>query len=250
MPENTTPATELTSQYITQVASDLEQNVKEQERVSEEISALQEQLAVLQHDHTVLVNMRQALGTIAVPVQPRAKSDTTAEADTAEPAAEAAAEQTRGKGATTGRARRKSAKPAAKPAAKTAKPAAKKTATAPPATKKAATKAPTAKKPATGPATTPPDAKSAQPKLIELVRAQLAEQKEPRSAAEVATALGDAHAGRDIKVTVVRSTLENLVARNQAQRTKQGTSVYYTATEAAPQTTAPGSDAQPETAGA
>jgi hypothetical protein len=28
---------------------------------------------------------------------------------------------------------------------------------------------------------------------------------------------------------VVRSTLEGLVARNQAQRSKQGTSVFYTA---------------------
>ncbi|MGW7253686.1 hypothetical protein [Streptomyces sp. NPDC054834] len=241
MPENTTPATELTSQYITQVASDLEQNVKEQERVSEEITALQEQLAVLQHDHTVLVNMRQALGTAAVPVQPAAESGTAtkAEARTAEPAAKGAAKRSRGKDATAGRARRKAAKPATKPAAK-------KAAAAPAAAKKPATKSPAAKKSAT----TAPDAKKSQPKLIELVRAQLAEQKEPRSAAEVATSLGDAHPGRGIKVTVVRSTLENLVARNQAQRSKQGTSVYYTATEAAPETKAPDSDTQPEPAGA
>lgn len=33
-------------------------------------------------------------------------------------------------------------------------------------------------------------------------------------------------------MTVVRSTLEGLVARNQAQRSKQGTSVFYTAPEA------------------
>ncbi|MEU6549126.1 hypothetical protein ABZ915_02410 [Streptomyces sp. NPDC046915] len=247
MPENTTPATELTSQYITQVASDLEQNVKEQERVSEEITALQEQLAVLQHDHTVLVNMRQALGTSAAPVQPAATSGTAAktEAPTAEPAAKSAAKRTRGKEATAGRARRKSAKPAVKkPAGAPA--AAKKSATTPPAAKKSATTPPAAKKSAT----TPPDAKSSQPKLIELVRAQLAGQKEPRSAAEVATTLGDAHPGRDIKVTVVRSTLENLVARNQAQRSKQGTSVYYTATEAAPETKAPAGDTQPEPTGA
>ncbi|MFF4399619.1 hypothetical protein [Streptomyces sp. NPDC001480] len=240
MPENTTPATELTSQYITQVASDLEQNVKEQERVSEEITALQEQLAVLQHDHTVLVNMRQALGTVAVPVQPAAGSGAAAETEarTAEPAAKGAAKRSRGKDATAGRAPRKATKPAA---TKTAK----KTAAAP-AAKKTATKSPAAKKSAT----TAPDAKSSQPKLIELVRAQLAGQKEPRSAAEVATSLGDAHPGRDIKVTVVRSTLENLVARNHAQRSKQGTSVYYTATEAAPETKASDSDSRPEPAGA
>ncbi|MET8943988.1 hypothetical protein ABZX30_10450 [Streptomyces sp. NPDC004542] len=256
MPENTAPATELTSQYLTKVATDLEQNVKEQERVSAEITALQEQLVVLQHDHTVLVNMRQALGTTAVPPQRAAGSDTAAQAEArtaepaaAEPAAKDPAKGTRGKDATTGRGRRKTAaKPVTKKPA-TASPAAKKSpATSPAAknTKKSAAAPAAAKKPSA----TAPDAQSSQPKLIELVRAQLAEQKEPRSAAEVATALGEAHPGRDVKVTVVRSTLENLVARNQAQRTKQGTSVYYTPTETAPETKATDSDDQPAPAGA
>ncbi|NED05299.1 hypothetical protein G3I55_26980, partial [Streptomyces sp. SID6648] len=61
----------------------------------------------------------------------------------------------------------------------------------------------------------------ARPTLVELVREHLAGQREPRSAAEVATALGEAHTGRTVKTTVVRTTLEGLVARNQAQRTKQ-----------------------------
>lgn len=55
-------ATELASQYSVQVTDDLERNVKEQERVSTEITALQQQLAALQHDHALLVNMQQALG--------------------------------------------------------------------------------------------------------------------------------------------------------------------------------------------
>lgn len=54
--------TGLTSQYIAQVTGDLERNVKEQERISAEIEALQEQLGALQHDHSVLVSMREALG--------------------------------------------------------------------------------------------------------------------------------------------------------------------------------------------
>ncbi|MER7491051.1 hypothetical protein ABTY20_35290, partial [Streptomyces sp. NPDC126497] len=62
MSENPTAATDLTSQYSAQVAGDLERNVKEQERVTAEIAALRERLTVLQHDHTLLVNMQQALG--------------------------------------------------------------------------------------------------------------------------------------------------------------------------------------------
>ncbi|MEU5227489.1 hypothetical protein AB0G55_33560, partial [Streptomyces toyocaensis] len=73
------------------------------------------------------------------------------------------------------------------------------------------------------------------PKLVELVRRHLSEQNEPRSAAEVAGALTEAHPERTIRTTVVRSTLEGLVARNQAQRTKQGSSVFYTVSEAVEQ---------------
>ena len=70
--------------------------------------------------------------------------------------------------------------------------------------------------------------------MVELVRAHLTEQSEPRSAAEVSTALDQAHPERGIKTTVVRSTLEGLVARKQAQRSKQGSSVFYTAEAAEP----------------
>ncbi|MYS78103.1 gamma-butyrolactone-binding regulator SlbR, partial [Streptomyces sp. SID5926] len=62
-------ATELASQYSVQVTDDLERNVKEQERVSTEITALQQQLAALQHDHALLVNMQQALGITPQPAQ-------------------------------------------------------------------------------------------------------------------------------------------------------------------------------------
>ncbi|MFL5996163.1 MAG: hypothetical protein ACJ736_17980 [Streptomyces sp.] len=70
------------------------------------------------------------------------------------------------------------------------------------------------------------------PTLVDLVREHLAAQKEPRSAAEISTALGRQHSDRTIKATVVRTTLEALVARNQAQRTKQGSSVFYTSPDA------------------
>ncbi|MFV5997980.1 hypothetical protein ACNPQM_37810, partial [Streptomyces sp. NPDC056231] len=44
-------------------------------------------------------------------------------------------------------------------------------------------------------------------------------------------ALAQAHPDRGVKTTVVRTTLEGLVAKSQAQRTKQGSSVFYTAAD-------------------
>ncbi|MFJ8364592.1 hypothetical protein [Streptomyces sp. NPDC093984] len=202
----TTAGSELTSQYAAQVISDLERNAKEQERISAEIAALQEQLAALQHDHSVLIQVQQVLGLSPTPVQPAAAPSS---ATVPAPRKKAAAEPAAGK--------RTRAKKAAgtQDATTSKKPAAKK-----PTNKAAA-------------------AKTAQPTLVELVRSHLTEQSEPRSAAEVATALGQAHPERGIKATVVRTTLEGLVAKNQAQRTKQGSSVFYTAPGAAEQTATP-----------
>ncbi|MFD5241776.1 hypothetical protein [Streptomyces tendae] len=265
-------ATELASQYSVQVTDDLERNVKEQERVSAEITALQQQLAALQHDHALLVNMQQALG-ITSPPSPSVPEPAAAPESAAVPAPRggaaprsSAGKSTRSKKATTAPKRAAAAKPSAKavskPAAKKAtKPAATTTTetaaktaekTAPRTTAKAADKAPaksaekTAGKSAAKTAGKPAAKKAAareagRPTLVELVREHLAGQREPRSAAEVTTALGEAHSGRTVKTTVVRTTLEGLVAKNQAQRTKQGTSVYYTATE----TAAPGREQRP-----
>ncbi|MDA5140317.1 hypothetical protein PEM37_02285 [Streptomyces sp. AD681] len=265
-------ATELASQYSVQVTDDLERNVKEQERVSAEITALQQQLAALQHDHALLVNMQQALG-ITSPPSPSVPEPAAAPESAAVPAPRggaaprsSAGKSTRSKKATTAPKRAAAPKPsakavskpaakkAAKPAATTTTETAAKTAdkTAPKTTAKAADKAPaktaekTAGKSAAKTAGKPAAKKAAareagRPTLVELVREHLAGQREPRSAAEVTTALGEAHSGRTVKTTVVRTTLEGLVAKNQAQRTKQGTSVYYTATEAA----APGREQRP-----
>ncbi|KUN16487.1 hypothetical protein AQJ23_45030 [Streptomyces antibioticus] len=191
--------TELTSQYSAQVTGDLERNLKEQERLSGEIEALQVQLAALRHDHTVLVKIQQALGVSATTSAP-------------EPVA-----------------------------------------TVPAARKKAAgTSGTTKKSPAAGKRTGKKAAKaaaapSASPTLVNLVREHLADHNEPRSAAEIATSLGQQHPERAIKTTVVRTTLEGLVAKSQAQRTKQGSSVFYVAantTEPAPAET----ESQPEPA--
>ncbi|MEW2400278.1 hypothetical protein [Streptomyces sp. NPDC046862] len=203
MPDTTTSTSELTSHYIAQVTGDLENNTKEQERISAEIDALQELLQALQQDHTTLVNMRQALGatTTIVPSKPSAVPSP----------------------------RAKKAAPAA-PAKKSTAAKGGKTAKEPTA-KKQTPKKPTAKSEASKTAS--------QPTLVELIRAHLTEQQEPRSAAEVATALGQAHPDRRIQTTVVRTTLEGLVAKSHAQRSKQGSSVFYTASSAdTPATTA------------
>ncbi|MFI9648258.1 hypothetical protein ACIHAA_18425 [Streptomyces sp. NPDC052040] len=255
MSENTA-ATDLTAQYAAQLTDDLERNVKEQDRVSAEIAALQQQLAALQHNHVVLVNMQQALGMTPSPAAPAPSPTTTAAAPSGDPtvpaprrkpAVESAAKKQTGPAkSAAGRARSAAGKavgqkPARKPAKKTADRAvgatkATKTAKATEKVKaaeagetaettqsaKTAVRAGAAKKAATAGTT-----------LVELVRRHLTGQKEPRSAAEVATALGQVHPERGIKTTVIRTTLEGLVARNQAQRSKQGTSVFYTAQDAA-----------------
>ncbi|MFK0154064.1 hypothetical protein ACIQVK_18585 [Streptomyces sp. NPDC090493] len=206
MSENTTASTELTSQYAAQVTSDLEHNLKEQDRVSGEIAALQQQLATLQHDHTVLVTMQKALGITSPPAEPTAPERATVPA----PRKKAASGTS-----TTARAKKTTAAPSRERARKPAK----KTAVPSPA---------------------------AQPSLIELIRQHLADQSEPRSTVEITAALNQAHPERGVKNTVVRTTVENLVAKGQAQRTKQGRSVYYTSPDAPQPTPSAPTESQQE----
>ncbi|MDK1348174.1 hypothetical protein QNO09_33845 [Streptomyces sp. 378] len=226
MPETTVPATELASQYINQVTGDLESNVKEQERINAEIAALQEQLAALQRDHTVLVNVQKALGIA------KAQAEQTTEPERVEvpsPRRKKAGAASGGKAkapASSAAPRKSTAKKSPVEGAETAKAGAAKVSTA----KAGASKAGASKA-------------AAQPTLVELIRRHLADQKEPRSAAEISTALGKAHPKRDIAAKVVRVTLEGLVAKSQAERTKQGRSVFYSAPASEP-TPAPETQAQ------
>ncbi|MFC9537741.1 hypothetical protein ACFT38_46005 [Streptomyces sp. NPDC056975] len=194
MTDHAVTVTSVTTQYATQVAQDLELNAKEQERIGAELSALQAQLVVLQDDQSVLHRIHQTLDSWP------ASAPSTPEPSTSLP------QQASGKNTT---ARRAPSKTAAKaPSAKKTTAQAKKD-----KTQAAEPKAATA---------------SAQPTLIALIRTHLDQQKEPRSAAEVTSALAGAHPQRTIKSTVVRTTLENLVAKSQAHRSKQGASVLYT----------------------
>ncbi|MFF4895925.1 hypothetical protein [Streptomyces sp. NPDC001068] len=206
MPENTAHATELASQYLSQVTGDLEHNIKEQDRITAELAVLQDQLVTLQQNHTVLVNMRQALGVPDAPRQP-------ADAESAE-------------AATVPSPRKKTASATANaPATGRRRPA-----------KKAAARPSEAGKPAG-------------PTLVELIHQQVVEQSEPRSAAEIAEAVRSAHTDRTIDTKVVRTTLENLVARSRVHRSKQGSSVFYTAADAPEQEAAATDEAQAESAG-
>ncbi|TQJ85569.1 hypothetical protein [Streptomyces sp. SLBN-31] len=201
MSETTTNTTELTSQYSTQVAGDLERNLKEQERVQGEIDALQAQLSALQQDQTVLVNIQQALGVPATPVEPEPELKPEPEAVAAVPSP---------------RKRKTSAAPSTGKQARARKSSA-------PARKRAAKKSAAASPAAPSPST----------KLVDLVREHLTGLNEPRSAAEIADSLQQQHPEREFKAKIVRLTLEGLVAKNQAQRTKQGRSVFYTTPETA-----------------
>lgn len=191
------------AQYATRVASDLESNRKEQERVGAELAALQQQLQTLEDDHAVLLSMQQALGSSGAPTP------------TAKPAAGRAST---GKKAVP--APRASANNSG--AARTKKPAATKAKSTEKAKDKAAKSAPKATAKKSAETTTGPT-------LVELIGNHLSRQKEPRSAAEITGALTKELPDRTIKTTVVRTTVEGLVAKGRAQRTKQGSSVFYTA---------------------
>ncbi|MBD9726358.1 hypothetical protein PV755_23140 [Streptomyces caniscabiei] len=290
MTETPSESTDLKTQYTAQVATDLERNAKEQERLIGEIDALQEQLLSLRQDHAVLVNMQQALGVAApeptaaaeevtTPSVPRQKTAPAPEAGKrtrakkAEPSQggkgtrKATATKTAGpRTATTKTATAKTAtakttgpktestkaespKPTAAKATTATKTATAKSGTAkasdgkastaePAATKTAASKTPATKTAASKTTAKTATAEKAQPTLVELIRRHLTEQSEPRSAAEVATALTQAHPDRRIQTNVVRTTLEGLVAKSNAQRVKQGSSVYYTGPDA-PEQAAP-----------
>ncbi|GGO45261.1 hypothetical protein [Streptomyces lasiicapitis] len=208
MTESTSAATALASQYASQVNSDLERNTKEQERIRAEVDTLQEQLAALHHDHTVLMNIRQALGATTPPAEVPEKA--------------AVVPAPRGKAsAAAGKSKQPTAKKAGAPQPRAAGTKQARKATA---------------------------AKTAEPTLVELISRHLTAQNEPRSAAEISTDLGQAHPDRGIKTTVVRTTLEGLVAKNRAQRTKQGSSVFYTAPDAPAQAAAPEEQPEPDDA--
>ncbi|AZM57313.1 hypothetical protein DMA15_36105 [Streptomyces sp. WAC 01529] len=196
------------AQYAAQVAEDLESNRKEQERIEAEMAALQEKLEVLQRDCRVLENVQQALET----------SHTSASGAKKPSIRKKQVPAQRAHASKSGEARAKS------PAG-------------------AGTRTNTAQKTPKA-AVNKPSAPEGGSTLVELISAHLGQQSEPRSTAEITTALAKAHPDRNIKATVVRTTVEGLVAKGRAERTRQGSSVFYTAVAQAAE---PSDTQQPQT---
>ncbi|WP_308124912.1 hypothetical protein [Streptomyces sp. NEAU-YJ-81] len=200
--------TNLKSQYAAQINTDLERNSADHERLTSEITALQQQLLVLENNRTLLLGMRQSLGDEASGDVP---------------------ENTGVSGSENGAsAARKSAD---RPA--TRKP-----------TKKTDTANGRRKGTESGGNRTKRVRAAGAPTLRDLIHGDLTQHREPRSAAEITSALTQALPDREIKATVVRSTLESLVAKGEAHRTKQQRSVLYSAANPA----AAAGTAEPSTA--
>ncbi|MGW7164047.1 hypothetical protein ACWGH3_01760 [Streptomyces sp. NPDC054884] len=237
MADNHDETTSLRPLYAARLAEDLKHNTEEQERLGNEVTALQEKLESLRHDHALLLNMQQALGGAAEAGEAASASVPTASvprqaAPTAVPAAAQGGEQKK-----KARARKSTSSPkaASSPKAESApKPAAapaSKTSAASKSTPKteSASKTASASAAKQAPAAKPAPKAGDGPTLRELVVGHLTGKGEPRSALEVTEALSGAHPERGIKITVVRSTLEALVAKGQVRRSKQGKSVFYSA---------------------
>ncbi|QKV96942.1 hypothetical protein HUT19_38955 [Streptomyces sp. NA02950] len=185
--------TSLKSQYAAQITADLERNSAEHERLTSEITALQQQLSVLEDNRALLLGMRQSLGDEAIDAMPGNAGVSSPEGGSS--------------------AARKSA---ALPTART------------PKKKTDATSG--KRKAAESGRSRPKRVREAGPTLQERIREDLIQHGEPRSAAEITATITQALPEREIKATVVRSTLESLVAKGQAHRTKQQKSVFYSAT--------------------
>ncbi|MFJ9083105.1 hypothetical protein ACIRL3_11845 [Streptomyces sp. NPDC102384] len=202
---DTTHQTELKSRYADRIQDDIANNESELKRISEEISALQAQLGTLEENRTLLESMLKSLGSGNLPPLPAPLAE--------KPAGKAAGKVPRQKARDT---------TAAKPAQ------AKKTAGAPAKAAKAA-------KPAKAAAATKPSAPAAEKTepqgstLVELIVSQLGAETSPRSAAEITATLEKKHPKREFSTKVVRNTLEALVAKARAERTRQQRSVFYVA---------------------
>lgn len=194
MVDTSTDNTNLKSQYAAQITADLERNSAEHERLSTEISTLQRQLSVLENNRVLLLSMRQTLGgESAADVPENAEVSGSADGVSAAP------------------------KSATLPAAR--KP--KKNANTTTGKRKGAESDRSRSKQVR---------ETGVPTLRDLIRDDLIQHGEPRSATEVTAALTQALPDREVKATVVRSTLESLVAKGQVHRTKQQKSVFYSAT--------------------
>ncbi|MFF2511788.1 hypothetical protein [Streptomyces sp. NPDC058086] len=191
MAENQDDIANLKPLYAARLAEDLERNAREQERLSSEMAALQARLETLRHNQVLLVNMQQALGQTVTADETPSSADSNASVPRQ------------------GRPAPQAGQPRPDHVTQSAVP------------QKTAPAAPSASADKSGRNT---------PTLRDLAVGYLSQEGAPRSALAVTDALTEAHQDRGFKITVVRSTLEAMVARGQVRRSKQGKSVFYTAT--------------------
>ncbi|CAM5656441.1 hypothetical protein AB0H45_31090 [Streptomyces atroolivaceus] len=193
MSENT-PTSGISADYAQRITDDLAANRTEQEQARAELARLQDELVRLEEGEQILVKMQEVLGG---PGKPAARKGNGRKAAASVPAARQAKGKSSAKGGGEG------SKPRTRAAQQTS------------AAKTAAPK------------------EAGEPTWRELVTGYLADQREPKSAAEVTAALTETHPQRPAQVTVVRNTLEHGVAQGLLERSKQGRSVYYSPVPAA-----------------
>jgi predicted transcriptional regulator len=208
MQDNVSDPTDLKTQYAAQVATDLENNTKKQERIGADIAELQQQLGELQRDHALLLTMQRALAAEPTTAAPAAAPGDTVVSKARLPRARTPKDADRNPRGVK----------RAKRTAEGSQPKGSQVASA--ATEPA--KGRGARRRASG-----------EPTLREVVSRLLANHREPRSAAEITTALAGSYPEREVSPTVVRNTLEALVAKGQAHRSKQQKSVFYSAVSGA-----------------
>ncbi|MFE9725049.1 hypothetical protein ACFYQ5_15995 [Streptomyces sp. NPDC005794] len=190
MSENTLTST-ISADYAQRITDDLAANRSEQDRARAELTRLQDELIRLEEGEQILVKMQEVLGGNDRKVKPATGKGKGRKAAASVPAARRAKEKTA--------SRKENNEPRARVRAK----------------QRTAANGASASKGA------------GEPTWRELVTGYLADQREPKSAAEVAAALAEAHPQRTTQVTVVRNTLEQGVAHGLLERSKQGRSVYY-----------------------
>ncbi|WP_431964778.1 hypothetical protein [Actinacidiphila sp. bgisy160] len=188
--------------YATRLAEDLDNNANEREKVRVQLAELQNRLAQLEQEREWLTHLQGTVAgapSVAMPAQPAGEA--TAGDETGQPEVTPAAQpvpRPRGR-----------KKPAGEPTAHKAR---KRTA-APEDVRKP--------KRATS--------RSSEPTLRSLVADILAASSEPRMVSEFVDTLAKQHPSRATpSAPVVRNTLEALVAKGLAERSRQQGSVFYT----------------------
>ncbi|MFJ4845578.1 MULTISPECIES: hypothetical protein [unclassified Streptomyces] len=218
------------------IAADLDSNAREQESVRAQISELQEHLTKLGREHELLTQLRGTEPTgggaasrrqeVAAPVEEAPASP----ADAVTPKPAKAAKSARTSKAPKAPATAKAAEATA--TAATGEPVAAVEPVAAPAVpgprggrKKAPVRTATRQRRKNAAGTRKPESG---PTLVSLLEEILSASQEPRMVSEIVNVLADRHPDRAAKTQVVRNTLEALVAKGVAERTRQQGSVFYT----------------------